>query len=374
MTNSASAQGFSGTPSITYSVQDGDWDDPSTWDQGLPSLAGFIDAVVESVVVVDSSGNSAEEIGVGFLDSGSLFIAAGGELEAYSVFVGLLDEEGTLLMSGGELSVLTDTYIGHDATGLLKMREGVFSSDRLVLGDTDPSGAGTLEVLSSDPAVTIGSQLKIGSQGRLKLTPFENGSFGLSAIQTVDLDYSSGSTIELDVHAYSISVGDSWDIITYSGSKSGHATHRVAPIGYAFVEDQSTPGVIKITITEVPAWSDEECALAGVSGDPLLEGFGSLASGSNNSVDLSNAATSANAGFFMAPSSTPVPFKGGTLKPFPFLSPIFLTTSALGEVAIPFTMPAGIPAGIELWAQWAIQDTAAVAGVALSNAIRGVTP
>ena len=33
-------------------------------------------------------------------------------------------------------------------------------------------------------------------------------------------------------------------------------------------------------------------------------------------------------------------------------------------------MPAGLPGGVELWAQWAIQDGAAPVGVALSNALR----
>jgi len=37
-------------------------------------------------------------------------------------------------------------------------------------------------------------------------------------------------------------------------------------------------------------------------------------------------------------------------------------------------MPEGVPAGFELWAQFAIQDPGAVQGVALSNAVRGVTP
>ena len=121
-------------------------------------------------------------------------------------------------------------------------------------------------------------------------------------------------------------------------------------------------------------WSDQGSALAGVAGTPLATGTGTLASSSANQVDLSGAAPLATAALFVALSSTPVPFKGGTLKPFPFLPPVFLTTSAAGAIGIPFVMPLGVPAGTELWAQWAIQDGAAVAGVALSNALMGVTP
>ena len=121
-------------------------------------------------------------------------------------------------------------------------------------------------------------------------------------------------------------------------------------------------------------WSDQGSALAGVAGTPLATGTGTLASGSANQVDLSGAAPLATAGLFVALSSTPVPFKGGTLKPFPFLPPVFLTTSPSGTIGIPFAMPPGVPAGTELWVQWGIQDGAAASGVALSNAIMGLTP
>ena len=121
-------------------------------------------------------------------------------------------------------------------------------------------------------------------------------------------------------------------------------------------------------------WSDQGCALAGVSGDPLLVGSGPLSGGSSNAAALSNAAPSATAGLLIGLSSTPVPFKGGFIKPFPFFDPVILNTSAGGAITIPFVMPAGIPAGVEIWVQWAIQDAAAVHGVALSNAIKGVTP
>jgi len=133
------------------------------------------------------------------------------------------------------------------------------------------------------------------------------------------------------------------------------------------------PVALKVPLEPV-AWTDQGCALAGVSGDPLLVGSGPLSGGSANAAELSNAAPSATAGLFIALSSTPVPFKGGTLKPFPFLPPIFLNTSGSGTLSIPFVMPSGIPAGTELWVQWAIQDAAAISGVALSNAILGVTP
>ncbi|RKY20058.1 MAG: hypothetical protein DRQ55_08945 [Planctomycetota bacterium] len=121
-------------------------------------------------------------------------------------------------------------------------------------------------------------------------------------------------------------------------------------------------------------WADQGCALAGVSGEPTLIGAGDLVGGTSNAVNLSNAAPSAAAGLFLALAGAAVPFKGGTLKPFPFFDPVIVATSSSGQLPVPFVMPLGIPVGTEIWVQWAIQDAAAVKGVALSNAIRGLTP
>jgi hypothetical protein len=122
------------------------------------------------------------------------------------------------------------------------------------------------------------------------------------------------------------------------------------------------------------AWTDERHALAGVAGDPELVGEGTLEVGSANSVDLSNAAPSAPAGLFVGTSAAFAPFKGGTLVPAFIVPPIVVVTGAGGELPIGFVMPAGVPAGTELWLQWAIQDAAAMKGVALSNAIKGLVP
>jgi hypothetical protein len=141
----------------------------------------------------------------------------------------------------------------------------------------------------------------------------------------------------------------------------------------SYVQGVPTPGGPNDCPT-TSAWTDEACALAGVSGDPLLVGTGDLSDGSANSADLSNAAPNATCGLFLAFSSTPTPFKGGTLKPVPFLDPLILTTSGTGDLPIPFVMPSGIPPASEIWVQWAIQDTAAIKNVSLSNAILGITP
>lgn len=129
-----------------------------------------------------------------------------------------------------------------------------------------------------------------------------------------------------------------------------------------------------LSIHAKSAWSDQGNALAGVNGDPLLVGGGDLGAGSTNTLDLSNAAGSTTAGLFVGFSSTPVPFKGGTLMPNPFLPPVFVPTSPIGEIPLSFVMPAGVPSGGEIWVQWGISDGAAIFGVSLSNAVVGITP
>jgi hypothetical protein len=122
-------------------------------------------------------------------------------------------------------------------------------------------------------------------------------------------------------------------------------------------------------------WTDKGNALAGVAGSPKLTGSGTLAAGSSNSLALGRAKPGSTAGLFLALAGGSVPFKGGTLVPFPFLiAPLVLPTGATGSIALPFTMPAGVPTGTGLWLQYAIQDPAAVQGMALSNALLGVTP
>lgn len=129
-----------------------------------------------------------------------------------------------------------------------------------------------------------------------------------------------------------------------------------------------------LTLELESGWVDEGFALAGVAGDPILTGSGALTAGAPNTLALGRAAPSSLAALFASIGSTPTPFKGGTLAPIPFTKLLFTTTSPTGTVTLPFAFPAGVPSGTELHAQWAIDDAAAILGVALSNSIVGVTP
>lgn len=136
--------------------------------------------------------------------------------------------------------------------------------------------------------------------------------------------------------------------------------------GAAYVFDFSEPTPV--------AWTDEGCALPGVSGNPLLVGTGTLAPETLASVELYFGAPSSLMAIFASLSSSPVAFKGGMLKPFPIFLVRYVNTNPVGEITLPFLVPAGFPPDTEIWVQMAIQDGTAVAGVSLSNAILGITP
>jgi hypothetical protein len=123
----------------------------------------------------------------------------------------------------------------------------------------------------------------------------------------------------------------------------------------------------------VNAWTDEGSALAGVSGDPLLEASGSLVPTTRQFLTLSNAAPSSLSSILASASSSPMPYKGGTLLPGPTLISVLIGTNAGGGWSLNFRAPQAA-SGTEFWVQVGIQDAAAVQGVSLSNAVKGTVP
>jgi hypothetical protein len=118
-------------------------------------------------------------------------------------------------------------------------------------------------------------------------------------------------------------------------------------------------------------WTNLGFAHPGKYGEPLLVGTGPLTTGSAGTLTLYDAASAALALRFTALSSTPTPFKCGTLVPVPFLgAPVALSTSWGGELPSGWSsLPAGL-SGLSVYFQFAIKDSAALCGVAFSNALR----
>ena len=120
-------------------------------------------------------------------------------------------------------------------------------------------------------------------------------------------------------------------------------------------------------------WVNLGQALAGTAGVPTLTGTGSLVGGTNTSLALASARPSAPVWLVTGLSALDAPFKGGTLVPDPLLV-LNTVTNAAGAVTLTFAMPAGVPAGIDLVAQFWIPDPAGPHGFAASNGLTGTTP
>ncbi|MGQ0551685.1 MAG: TolB family protein [Planctomycetota bacterium] len=115
-------------------------------------------------------------------------------------------------------------------------------------------------------------------------------------------------------------------------------------------------------------------ALPGLNGVPSLAGMGDLTEGSVGALALIGAAPAALSSLSIALTSTPTPFKCGTLVPVPIAASLFLFTDASGAILLGWSSwPAGL-SGLSLYFQYAIQDAAAVCGVSLSNALRADVP
>jgi Tol biopolymer transport system component len=132
-------------------------------------------------------------------------------------------------------------------------------------------------------------------------------------------------------------------------------------------------GAVDVFIHDRDAWFTLGSALPGVAGPPRLAAQGLLGPGGSGLLLLSRAAPGAPALLFIAASEGAAPFKGGTLLAAPFVVVLPLATDASGQVELTYHVPT-LPPGFEVYVQAAIEDLAAVKGVALSNAMRGAAP
>lgn len=207
---------------------------------------------------------------------------------------------------------------------------------------------------------------------------FVPSNFTIQAGDTVmwtNLAAGNHNVVEVDCPATNISV---WNLGFRSGTPAQFDTFSLtfdSAGDYCYICEPHVGFGMKASFTVLPAppsaWEDLGCALDGVNGPPLLKGSGPLTGGSNNALDLSGANGSAICVLFVSLAEHNTPFKGGIIKSVPELLSIGLNTSPAGSVPLPFVFPNGIPAGFELFFQYAISDDAAVAKVALSNAVKG---
>jgi len=264
-------------------------------------------------------------------------------------------------------------------------------------------GTGSTHVNFDDPADVLGmpnyadpggtgfgfGAYSLGVGGSVTVTIstlFRGGGTSAADLIIHEIGPSSGGSSESTAVAVSLD-GVTWTAVgTTPGGSSGinldaFGFGPAALLRYVRLTDASfNPGIPAGSdidaieaVHAVPTWSTVGSGLAGINGVPLLSGTGTLTASSACSLALTSARPSAPTLLFVALSSTPVPFKGGALVAWPAATTVTLITDGSGALLLPFTWPTGIPAGLSLYFQCALQDAAAIQGVSLSNGLKGIT-
>jgi hypothetical protein len=81
-------------------------------------------------------------------------------------------------------------------------------------------------------------------------------------------------------------------------------------------------------------WSDLGGAIAGSGGAPAFSGTGTLVAGFPMTLDLTNAPSGATVLLWLSVASTPLPYFGGTVHPFPPTTGFLLAANGSGELSI----------------------------------------
>jgi len=155
-----------------------------------------------------------------------------------------------------------------------------------------------------------------------------------------------------------------------------------SPSDLAFSETLQTavccePGAldgVDLADGNLPLWSQGGGALAGLLGEPVLVGAGTLVAGTTATFTLANARPSSTFAMIVGLGEGNVPFKGGTLVPTPNLIVAGFPTSASGSAILATVWPAGVPLATTLVFQAWVTDPAGPAGFAASQSVTALTP
>jgi len=141
-----------------------------------------------------------------------------------------------------------------------------------------------------------------------------------------------------------------------------------SPAGDSFLARWACPSVLS-------AWSEAGAGLGGAFGVPILKGKGSLAPASSGSLKLMQAQPFSPTLLFASWTSAPASFKGGTLVPLPPAVLLAGLSDGAGQIEQAWAAwPPDVPPGTSIYVQQVAEDSTAVKGVALSNALLGITP
>lgn len=301
-----------------------------------------------------------------------------------SVAPGDLNNDGRLdLVVANVYTEYVNTYLASGSPGnlaFLYALEGQQGTNDATLGDLDEDGNLDLVITGSGWTVR-----RLGDGSGLFWSPdhyFDVSSVGDTALVDLNVD---GHLDLAVVHGQSGTV----DVLFGDGEGvfSAATSHLVGSLpGSIVVGDLNGDGKPDLAVGNHDSedvsvllnhgvWADIGHGLPGSAGAPRLVATGELEPGTAGALTLSGAAASAAAVVFGALTSSPSPFKGGVLVPVPAFLVLSLNTDPGGGVVLAWaSWPGDIAPGTKLYLQFAVADTGAVAGVALSNALTADVP
>ncbi|MDK1020513.1 MAG: hypothetical protein QGD90_02615 [Candidatus Hydrogenedentes bacterium] len=288
---------LAGGPAI-FSVQNGPWSDPDTWDAGVPDAGVGNDAKISHVVGVTAAGQGAGGLSVGYSAGAGTLNISSGDLTIGGTLLGsdgnsgtvnlsggtftlgslLVINLGTFNMTGGSLVAVTvdipDNFISGNS-GSLALSGGTLSlSGVMTIGGVTFSDPGTLTIEGGAGSFEgtnggIDGTVHFTSESTLVIRPdgpTPNTNLTRINVGTVNID--TGATLEFDPQ-YSPQIGDNWFIFISQNPVGGtepsaNFTNVVTPAGFTISQDVAltrgfVPEKMTVTVTAVPVpatWVD----------------------------------------------------------------------------------------------------------------------
>lgn len=272
--------------------------------------------------------------------------------------------------------------------------DGDGRSDLLVGASRDDSlalNAGRAELRSGASGALLAQWFGVVAEDELGLSVWSAGDFDGDGCVDQILSVSGDDTSGMNAGSAQVRSGADASLIASLHGVAQGIRHDVVVCGDVDLDGDGRPevmvgfpyddaggldtGRVRVWSGALPVWSQHGAGLAGAAGVPALSGKGLLVAGTSGALDLKGAAASATCLLLGSVGSTPFPFKGGVLYALPPALQFLLSTDGSGRLSLPWAAwPAGVPGGTQLVFQAAVADAGAPVGVALSNAIAGLTP
>ncbi len=236
-------------------VQNGNWDDPATWDIRVPGTEESDSANVVHDVLVNTSTPETSDLVVGTAAGPGTIDVTSGFLSIFNNgYIGGGTNPGVVNLTGGAIDAFT-LDVGVQSAGELNVSGGSldigsFLEEFRVGADGFP---GTVTVEGGDATFNINGNVNFGADGTLRVRPTGNGAAGLTTVQSTEAQViDPGSTLIFDDSLYMPQVGDSWEIITFAAKQSFDRFLNIVLPEYLSADLVNPSGEsLVLTITEV---------------------------------------------------------------------------------------------------------------------------